>query len=104
MRKSVRIYINQDDINNGSCRNGYLCPIARAIGRSGLLKGRSYCVDLEGIFIAPNRKTIDKRIMDSDTPQIRLSKKGMDFVETFDYQGFASPTHVTLIDESGKYL
>ena len=109
MRKSVRVYVNQQDINNGVPNDLFSCPIHNAIKRRGLLKGKCYGVVGSGLHIGPNEKTIQNRLDNEGvnfvkSPQIKLSGKGYDFIKSYDNGDYVEPTHVTLIDEAGLYL
>ena len=108
MRKSVRIYISQADIDKGEPENMFSCPIHNAIERRGLLKGKCYGVVGSGIHIGPNKRTIENNIDNNGVPKrpvkVKLSKKGYNFIKSYDVGDYVEPTHVTLIDEAGLYL
>lgn len=103
-RKSVRIYVNENDIKSGTKLNGWHDAIHAAVARLGLLKGKCFIVGNKGIHIGPNRAYISTFGLAKE-PEIQLSNKGIDFLKTFDKFGRkTAPTHITLIDKSGKYL
>jgi hypothetical protein len=101
MRKSKRIYINQQDIDSGCKSDCFKCPVHRSIQRQGLLKGKTFAVLYDGIYVGPNKKTLDNKLI----PDIHFTENGTNFISDFDNKkGKVKPTHITLIDVSGKYL
>lgn len=105
MRKSVRLYISQWDIDNSECGNKFACVVKVAMARQGILKGKCSGVVAEGVFVGPNRKTIDNWCDEDKTPQLLFTKNGTEFVESFDIsKSNVQPTHITIIDPTGSYL
>jgi hypothetical protein len=105
MRKSVRIYVSQQDIDLGTCGSGWSCPIHRSMKRNRVLKGKCFCVTETGVCVVPNKSFLRDREGDDFIPQIKLTENGLNFIANVDIgRHFVKPTHITLIDESGKYL
>ena len=100
LRTSARVYVNKNDINTGVCSDSEACALHRTLQRTAL-KGKCFCIGLGGIFVGPNYSTIDRM----NSPNLLLGKKAEKFIKEFDYKGKkAKPTHVTIIDPSGRYL
>ncbi len=88
MRKSRRLYVNQVDIDGGGAR----CPIERSMDRQKILGRKKFNVGCTEISISGGRG------------KLKLSKKALQFIDDYDWGLDVTPTHVTIIDESGKYL
>lgn len=77
----MRIYINKDDIKNGTPGYGYSCPITLAIKRR---------LKKSDIFVGPYGCRIGIKYYS-------LSKKTKIFIENVDRGNIVNPTHVTII-------
>lgn len=104
MRKSVRPYLNGSDISSGRCSDSFRCAVKVCVDRLGLLPGKCFGVVREGIFVGPNKKTVNSWINQDKTPQILFSKQTQKWIEDFDFGRRVEPTHITLIDPTGAYL
>lgn len=103
-RKSVRIYVNQNDIKSGNPTDGLNDAIHVAMSRLGILKGKCFAVSDVGVHVGPNCRYLREYGLNKE-PDLQLSGRGRKFVAEFDNKGHkTSPSHVTLIDKSGKYL
>lgn len=103
MKKSLRIYVSQADIDGGCQLEMFGCPIHRAIARRGILKGKTFGVGANGVIVGPNRKIVESMDMLGKV-SISFTEKATNFIYDFDAGKTVKPQHVTLIDESGKYL
>lgn len=99
MRKSERVYVNEKDISVGSVLNSSKVAVWNALRRNGVIKGNCFLVNSNGIFVGPNYTTINKYLV-KGAPQVEFSDKAKNFVQT----NSKVPTHITLIDKSGRYL
>ncbi len=98
---SARLYVNKTDMKTGVCCKGRECAIHKAVERYGLLKGKAFEVDHDGIKVAPNYKLLNYVV----EPQILFGEGGSELVSDFDNEGEeTTPRHITLRDISGKFF
>ncbi len=103
-RKSARPYISLEDINNGD-NDCFDCPVYRTVRRNKLLKGKCFGVGRLGIYVGSNRDRIFDRLSEDEQPDIEFTENGTHFIDSYDNRkSSVEPTHITLIDKSGKYL
>lgn len=99
MRKSARVYVNKNDIRIGICSDSERCALHRTLQRT-VLKGKCFSIFDNGICVGPNYETIANM-----RPNLLLSSSAKKFIKSFDKVGKrVKPTHVTIIDPSGRYL